>query len=74
MNFCHEQCNHSLLKKDSKGVIQGRNTSEFCDLGYKQSVNSFKAKANAEMNGTIICAKLRGKFRNDSATQIVLED
>jgi len=64
MNYCHERCEYSLLKKDEAGVVQGRNKGDFCDLGYTQSVNSVKARINAEASGTKVCAKLRSKFRS----------
>jgi len=63
-NYCHENCEHSLLPRDSNGVLQGRNLKLQCALGYVHTVNSIKARSNSEKNGAVICPKLRNRFRD----------
>ena len=61
-NYCHEECVQNGLSVDIHGKLNGRNAKLKCKLGYKQTVNSVKARVNSEMAGSIICPRLKRRF------------
>ena len=62
-NFCHEACVYNQYEKDIEGNVVRGNLGLRCELGYKQSVNSYEARLMSEANGTPVCKVLRHHFR-----------